>query len=88
MSHIRVGGQPNITLPPIACYPIPIPPVREQKEIIRRIEALFVLANSIEQRVQGSTKRVESLTQSILARAFRGELVPTEAELARGEGRE
>jgi type I restriction enzyme, S subunit len=28
------------------------------------------------------------LTQAILAKAFRGELVPTEAELARREGRE
>jgi type I restriction enzyme S subunit len=31
---------------------------------------------------------VEKLAQSILAKAFRGELVPTEAELARREGRE
>jgi len=31
---------------------------------------------------------VERLTQIILARAFRGELVPTEAELARREGRD
>jgi type I restriction enzyme, S subunit len=30
----------------------------------------------------------ERLTQAILAKAFRGELVPTEAELARREGRE
>jgi hypothetical protein len=31
--------------------------------------------------------RVDRLTQSILAQAFRGELAPTEAELARAEGR-
>lgn len=31
--------------------------------------------------------RAEKLTQAILAKAFRGELVPTEAELARREGR-
>jgi type I restriction enzyme S subunit len=31
--------------------------------------------------------RADKLTQSTLARAFRGELVPTEAELARAEGR-
>ena len=33
-------------------------------------------------------KGSDKLTQSILAKAFRGELVPTEAELARREGRE
>lgn len=31
-------------------------------------------------------QRVEKLTQAILAKAFRGELVPSEAELARREG--
>ena len=33
------------------------------------------------------TARAEKLIQSILAKAFRGELVPNEAELARREGR-
>ena len=31
--------------------------------------------------------RADKMTQAILAKAFRGELVPTEAELARQEGR-
>jgi hypothetical protein len=35
-----------------------------------------------------STLRVQKLPQAILAKAFRGELVPTEAELARAEGRD
>ncbi|HMC63959.1 MAG TPA: hypothetical protein VKI65_03395 [Gemmataceae bacterium] len=35
-----------------------------------------------------ATARAEKLTQAILAKAFRGELVPTEAELARREGRD
>jgi hypothetical protein len=34
------------------------------------------------------TARADKLTQAILAKAFRGELVPTEAELARREGRD
>jgi len=33
-------------------------------------------------------RRAQKLEQSILARAFRGELVPTEAELARLENRD
>jgi len=32
--------------------------------------------------------KADRLTQSILAKAFRGELAPTEAELARRDGRE
>ena len=42
----------------------------------------------IEKRVEAATKRSDKLTQAILAKAFRGELVPTEAELARREGRD
>jgi type I restriction enzyme S subunit len=37
--------------------------------------------------VAAATARAEKLTQAVLAKAFRGELVPTEAELARQEGR-
>jgi type I restriction enzyme S subunit len=35
-----------------------------------------------------ATARAERLTHAVLAKAFRGELVPTEAELARRDGRE
>jgi type I restriction enzyme S subunit len=62
--------------------------IREQHEIVRRVEALFKLADTIEKRVDAATNRADKLPQAILAKAFRGELVPTEAELARREGRE
>jgi len=67
--------------------PTVLPPLAEQQEIVRRVEALFKLADSIEKRVAAASVRAEKLTQSILAKAFRGELIPTEAELARREGR-
>lgn len=52
------------------------------------IQAAFeMLLEEIEARVQAATARVEKITQAILAKAFRGELVPTEAEVARQEGR-
>ena len=64
-----------------------IPLVAEQREIVLRVEELFKLADGIEKQVEAATKRVEKLTQAILAKAFRGELVPTEAALARREHR-
>jgi type I restriction enzyme S subunit len=63
-------------------------PLEEQKEMVSRIEALFKLADQIERRVAAARERAERLTQVILAKAFRrGELLATEAELARLEGR-
>jgi len=48
---------------------------------------MFKLADTVEKRVVAATARAEKLTQAVLAKAFRGELVPTETELARREGR-
>ena len=44
-------------------------------------------SDAIEARLTTATTRAEKLPQSILTKAFSGELVPTEAELARAEGR-
>lgn len=51
-----------------------IPPLPEQHEIVRRVEQLFAYADTIEKQVNSALTRVNSLTQSILAKAFRGEL--------------
>ncbi len=67
--------------------PIPFPPLAEQQEIVRRVGTLFAVADRIEARYEEGRKRVGSLAQSVLAKAFRGELVATEAELAKAEGR-
>lgn len=54
--------------------PIALPPLEEQHEIVRRVEQLFAYADTIEKQVNSALTRVNSLTQSILAKAFRGEL--------------
>jgi type I restriction enzyme S subunit len=51
-----------------------LPTIQEQTEIVRRVEQLFAYADQIEQRVKDAQARVNYLTQSILAKAFRGEL--------------
>lgn len=50
------------------------PPLNEQTEIVRRVDELFAHADRIEQQVNNALTRVNNLTQSILAKAFRGEL--------------
>ncbi|EFI6375521.1 type I restriction endonuclease subunit S [Escherichia coli] len=53
---------------------VPFPPLPEQHEIVRRVEQLFAYADTIEKQVNNALARVNNLTQSILAKAFRGEL--------------
>jgi type I restriction enzyme S subunit len=83
----RGATKVGLGLDDIRSVSIPFPPVEEQKEIVSRINTLFSLADGIEKRMAAAGKRAERLTQAILAKAFQGELVPTEAELARREGR-
>ncbi|MED9401465.1 restriction endonuclease subunit S [Escherichia marmotae] len=51
-----------------------VPPIKTQHEIVRRVEQLFAYADTIEKQVNNALARVNNLTQSILAKAFRGEL--------------
>lgn len=55
---------------------VPMAPALEQQQVISRIEALFDVADAIESSVEAARRRADKLEQSILARAFRGELVP------------
>jgi len=84
---IHGATRPRINTTQLRNLEVRICPLDEQEEIVRRVEALFKLADTIEKRVGAASLRAEKLTQAILAKAFRGELVPTEAELARREGR-
>ncbi|EXJ11748.1 restriction endonuclease subunit S [Nitrincola nitratireducens] len=67
-------GQVNISLSQCRDALLPVPSLEEQTEIVRRVEELFAFADRIEQAAQAALSRVNNLTQSILAKAFRGEL--------------
>jgi type I restriction enzyme S subunit len=51
-----------------------IPPLEEQKEIVCQIEKMLDFADTIEAHVNMARSKMNNLTQSILAKAFRGEL--------------
>lgn len=54
-----------------------LPNKEEQNQIVRRVEQLFAYADTIEQQAKAAKARVDNLTQTILAKAFRGELTAT-----------
>ncbi|GAA5514940.1 hypothetical protein Dcar01_03704 [Deinococcus carri] len=60
----------------LAQFLLPLPPLPEQAEIVRRVEALFALADRLEQRYAAALAAFERLTPALFAKAFRGELVP------------
>ena len=66
--------RPRINLKILKGLSFQFPSITKQNEIVRRVEELFSFADSIEQKSQAASERVNKLTQSILAKAFRGEL--------------
>lgn len=67
-------GQPNVNGTKLANLWIPLPSSDEQAEIVRRVEELLALADSLAARIQTASDCVERTSQAILAKAFRGEL--------------
>ncbi len=57
-------------------FMLPLPPLEEQKEIVRRVEKMFEKIDRMEQEYQKAAKLCDRLEQATLAKAFRGELVP------------
>jgi type I restriction enzyme S subunit len=80
-------GRPHLSFDHLRATAVLLPPLSEQQEILRRVQSLFELADTTEKRLAIGTRMAERLTEAILTKAFHGELVPTEAELARSEGR-
>ena len=70
------GNQPNLNLAKIKGFPLPYPPLNEQAEIVRRVATLFAFADRLEARLQTAQTATERLTPALLAKAFRGEMVP------------
>ncbi|ARD40913.1 hypothetical protein B6E78_08855 [Edwardsiella ictaluri] len=64
----------HLNIKDIKSYSLTLPSAEEQAEIVHRVEQLFAYADTIEKQVNSALTRVNSLTQSILAKAFRGEL--------------
>ncbi|WP_240045224.1 restriction endonuclease subunit S [Pseudomonas viridiflava] len=73
---VRGVAQKGINLADVKRLPVALPPYEEQIEIVHRVEQLFAFADQLEAKVASAKNRIDHLTQSILAKAFRGELVP------------
>jgi type I restriction enzyme S subunit len=74
--RVKTDGvsQSNINAQKLLAYPLNCPPINEQKFIVKSVKNYLTLIGKIEKIVASAQKRVNLLTQSILAKAFSGEL--------------
>ncbi|HNB42694.1 MAG TPA: hypothetical protein PLL72_00720 [Burkholderiaceae bacterium] len=70
------SGVNNINSDEVRALKIDLPDLAEQAEIVRRVELLFGYADRLEARLKAAQTAAGRLTPALLAKAFRGELVP------------
>tara|TARA_Y100000310_G_scaffold334398_1_gene414086 strand:+ start:960 stop:2294 length:1335 start_codon:yes stop_codon:yes gene_type:complete len=66
---------PKINQKALNKIPIPVPPEREQTEISRKVEELLSKAEIVERQYWAAKRSISHLNQSILSKAFKGELL-------------
>jgi len=80
LKHLNLGrlssstAQPVVSGSKIYSVRINLPTLKEQTQIVQKVETYFALADEIETQVKAALENVNLLTQSILAKAFNGEL--------------
>lgn len=74
-SHIKGVAAQHLNIGSIRALNFPIPSIKEQTEIVRRVESLFAKTDAIEQQYNKLKQKIDTLPQALLAKAFRGELV-------------
>lgn len=74
--NVRGVTRPRIGLSQLRDYKIPLPMFEEQMRIADRIESAFARADRLEAEAARARALLDRLEAAILAKAFRGELVP------------
>jgi len=68
------GNMPKINQQTVLNTPVYLPPLPEQEEIVRRVDQLFALADSIEQRYNTAKATLAKAEKALYKKAFSGEL--------------
>ena len=70
----KATSQPAFGIQKVREMSVPLPPLEEQNEIVVEVERRLSVIDELEAAVQANRTRADRLRQSILARAFSGEL--------------
>ena len=73
-------AQKNINLQVLSELVVPLPPLAEQRRIVAEVERRLSVIQQAEAAVEASLHRAERLRQSILKRAFSGQLAPQDPD--------
>lgn len=71
----RGGNQPALNAQKVRELIMPVPPLEEQREIVRRVDEMLRINDEVLTKVSEASSLLERTNQSALAKAFRGELI-------------
>lgn len=77
-AYAPATAQANINLAILSEVAVPLPPIEEQKEIVRTASRMLQLADDLLARIQSVVRCLDRSSQAVLAKAFRRELVGVE----------
>lgn len=76
----KAVAQSSLSMEQIRSLPVPFAPLAEQEKVIEMIERYFSLADAVDEALNNGLIQSDRLRQSILKKAFAGELVPQDPE--------
>ena len=79
-SKYRGIDMPGLNLRDVRRLPVPLPPIEEQQFIETGIQRAFTWIDRLASEATSAHRLINRLDQAVLAKAFRGELVPQDAE--------
>ena len=65
---------PKINQKSLNIIPVPVPSLKEQEEIVKRVQILFDILDDVERRYNTLCEKLDKLPQALLCKAFNGEL--------------
>ena len=74
------AGKPGLNLENIRSVIVPLPELQQQEEVVELIEDKLSVIDQLENTITTSLQQAEALRQSILKKAFSGQLVPQNPE--------
>jgi type I restriction enzyme S subunit len=89
-ANLRASGvqHPRVHYKNLAKFPLALPPLPEQRRIVKAIETQFTRLDAAVTALERAQANLARYRASVLQAAVEGCLVPTEANLAREEGRD
>ncbi|XXY44035.1 restriction endonuclease subunit S [Sorangium sp. So ce269] len=77
--HIKGVAQAGINLSDLRAFPLSIPPLAEQREILNQVDRILQRIETLTRELVEAGARHALLDRAVLAKAFRGELVPQDS---------